>query len=74
MNLPQYLAPLYPVVDSLALKAAPLWAQATNVVLPHISPYLDLAAPYITGAKPHLDKVGQAELLLIVGQTTTTQQ
>lgn len=67
MNLPQYVAPLYPIVDSLVLKASPLFAKATNIVLPHLSPYLDLAAPYIGGAKPHLDKVGQAELLLIVG-------
>lgn len=69
MNLPQYFAPLYPLIDSVALQVAPLMQKATNNVLPHISPYLDLAAPYIGGAKPHLDKVGQKELLIIVGQS-----
>jgi hypothetical protein len=72
LNLPQYVAPLYPFADSLLLKARPVFDHATKVVLPHISPYLDLAAPYIGGAKPHLDRIPQSELLLILGQSQNT--
>ena len=67
LNLGQYLAPLSPVVSAAAKRAGPLLNKASEVVLPHISPYLDLAAPYIGGAKPHLDKVSQTELIIIVG-------
>jgi len=67
MNLPQYLAPLYPLADSLLVKVRPVFDDATRVVLPHISPYLDLAEPYIGGAKPHLDRIPQNELFLILG-------
>jgi hypothetical protein len=67
LNLPQYAEPLYPFANELLVKARPLYEQATKAVLPHITPYLDLAEPYIGGARPHLDAVPQKELLLIVG-------
>jgi hypothetical protein len=65
LNLGQYTAP---VVGSVSRVVGPYFRHATNSVLPLLTPYLDLAAPYIGGAKPHLEKVSQAETLLILGQ------
>ncbi len=43
LNLPQYAEPLYPFANQLLARARPLYEQATTIVLPHITPYLDLA-------------------------------
>ena len=65
LNLGQYTAPL---VGKVSAVAGPYFQKASKNLLPILSPYMDLAAPYMGGAKPHLDKVTQAEVLLIVGQ------
>ena len=71
LNLGQYTAPL---VSSIGGVVGPHYQTASKNLLPILSPYMDLAAPYIGGAKPHLDRVSQKEAMLIIGQTGTQRE
>lgn len=65
LNLSQYTTP---ALARLGAVVGPHYQTASRSLLPILSPYMDLAAPYIGGARPHLEAVSQKETLLIVGQ------
>jgi hypothetical protein len=67
LNLGRYTAP---VVAQVGAFVGPHYQTASRNLLPILSPYMDLAAPYIGGAKPHLNAVSQKETLFILGQDT----
>lgn len=64
LNLPSYIAPVFPLIDQLSHSAVPYIQRASAHVMPLLAPYTE---PFVKGARPHLDKISHAEFALVVG-------